>query len=254
VDRTELATLLPSQRDALLRYATTITRDPATAEDMVQETLLRALERSDSLSDSGALRSWLFRILHNLVVDHYRGLREEPSDEIAHEVEQRWREDAYTVDAAAVATRTETRQELQDALLRLPVTYRTVVVLHDAEGWTSPEIAESLQLGVPAVKQRLRRGRMMLVTALASGHERRVATMGVPLRCWDARRHVSAYLDAELEPPMARAVEQHLASCPTCPPLYASLVSARDALAGLSALRDPDSVVPLELATRIRER
>ena len=254
MEHDELAALLPQQRDPLLRYAVTITRDPATAEDMVQETLTRALERGHTLADSGALRSWLFRIAHNLAVDHYRGQHEHPAEDLAEDVERRWRDDAYTVDAAAVAARTETRDEVRDALVRLPVGYRTVVVLHDAEGWTAREIAEALQISTPATKQRLRRGRMMLVSALASGHERRVATVGVPLRCWDARRHVSAYLDHDLEPAVAQAVQRHLASCPTCPPLYASLVSARGAMARLGELQDPDSVVPQDVAARIRQR
>ena len=254
MERLRLTELLPRYREALLRYTMTITRDPITAEDMVQETLARALERSDTLTAPGALRAWLFRIAHNLAIDHYRALREDPVGDIAVAVERRWQDDAYTVDASVVASRTETAEELRDALVRIPVAYRTVVVLHDAEGWTSPEIAETLQIGLSATKQRLRRGRMMLVSALASGHERRVATMGVPLRCWDARRHVSAYLDDDLDPTTARAVEQHLAVCPTCPPLYASLVSTTGAMTRLGPLQDPDSVVPEEVAARIQQR
>jgi RNA polymerase sigma-70 factor (ECF subfamily) len=254
MDRREVAELLPQYREALLRYAMTITRDPMTAEDMVQETLARALERSDTLTAPGALRVWLFRIAHNLAIDHYRRQREDPVGDVAVDVERRWQDEEYTVDASVVASRTETAEELRDALVRIPVAYRTVVVLHDAEGWTSREIAETLQIGLPAAKQRLRRGRMMLVSALARGHERRVATMGVPLRCWDARRHVSAYLDRELDRATARAVEEHLAACPTCPPLYASLVSSTGALTKLGPLQDPDSVVPEDLAARIQHR
>ena len=254
MERRVLAELLPQHRDALLRYTMTITRDPATAEDMVQETLARALERSDTLVSSGALRSWLFRIAHNMAIDHYRTLHEQPSDEVAEAVERRWHDDSYTVDASVVAARSETAEELRDALVRIPASYRTAVVLHDAEGWTTREIAEALQIGVPAAKQRLRRGRMMLVSALAKGHERRVATVGIPLRCWDARRHVSAYLDRDLEPTTARAVEHHLAACPTCPPLYASLVSSTGALARMGPLQDSDSVVPADVAARIQGR
>jgi RNA polymerase sigma-70 factor (ECF subfamily) len=61
---------------------------------------------------------------------------------------------------------------------------------------------------------------------------------------------VSAYLDGELPANTASAVEKHLASCPTCPPLYSSLVSVRDAMAG--GWQDPDTVVPEALAERIR--
>ena len=254
MNRADLADGLPAHRAALLRYARTVARDDATAEDLVQETMTRALERSDSLTDPGALRGWLFRIAHNLAVDHYRRSREDPVGDPADAVEQRWRDDAYTVDAEAVALASERREELLDALVRLPMAYRTSVVLHDAEGWTARQIADLLEISLPAAKQRLRRGRMMLVSALAAGHERRVATAGVPLRCWDARQYVSGYLDQELAPDVARAVETHLAGCPTCPPLYASLVAARGAIAGLGPLQDPDTVVPDDVADRIRRR
>jgi RNA polymerase sigma-70 factor (ECF subfamily) len=74
----------------------------------------------------------------------------------------------------------------------------------------------------------------------------------VPLRCWDARSQVSEYLDALLEPLEARRVEQHLEGCPTCPPLYASLVGATDALARTRGTwRDANDVVPAEQAERI---
>ena len=249
--REDLAALLPDLRAGLLRYAITLTGSGTAAEDLVQETMVRALERSESLVEPGALRSWLYRIAHNLAVDQFRRDREYPTEDIGDLVEERWRDDAYTVDAGAVALAAETAEELQDALLRLPTGYRTVLVLHDAHGWTAREIAESLDLGLPATKQRLRRARMMLVSALAAGQERRVAIGTVPLRCWDARRQVSAYLDHELDAAVARAVEAHLAGCPTCPPLYASLVSAQENLSRLGELRDPDSVVPPDVASRL---
>ena len=68
---------------------------------------------------------------------------------------------------------------------------------------------------------------MMLVSALADDDAKRRASLDQPLRCWRARRHVSAYLDGELDPATAGAVESHLASCPTCPPLYAALARRR---------------------------
>ena len=68
------------------------------------------------------------------------------------------------------------------------------------------------------------------------------------MRCWDARQLVSDYLDDELPAEQRRVVESHLETCPTCPPLYASLVTARDVLSGL---RDRDDVVPPGVAARI---
>jgi DNA-directed RNA polymerase specialized sigma24 family protein len=79
------------------------------------------------------------------------------------DVEERWRDDAYTVDSQAVIERAETRAELEDALVRLPFDNRAAVLLHDVSGWKAREVAEAMDIGLPAAKQRLRRGRMMLV-------------------------------------------------------------------------------------------
>ena len=68
------------------------------------------------------------------------------------------------------------------------------------------------------------------------------------MRCWDARQHVSDYLDGSLDGATAGLVEGHLETCPTCPPLYASLVEAHTQLAGL---RDSDSVIPPDLKARV---
>ena len=232
----------------LLRYARTIARSGESAEDLVQETLLRALQRADTFRGESSLSTWLHRILHNLAIDRLRQDREDATGDVEREVDEQWHDETYTVDAALVIERAELRDEMRDALLRLPVIYRTAVVLHDAEGMTMAEIADVHEIGLPAAKQRLRRGRMMLVSALARGPERRAGTHGVPLRCWDARSRVSDYLDGELPVSDRVLVERHLEACPTCPPLYAGLVGARDAL---GALRDADTVIPSPLADRI---
>ena len=105
MDANELAGILPEQTQALYRYVPSISRDSATAEDLVQETMVRALEKSDTLRSPASLRSWLFRIAHNTTIDYYRRQREEPSEDLALEVEKRWQDDDYTVDAAVVVTR-----------------------------------------------------------------------------------------------------------------------------------------------------
>lgn len=102
-------------------------------------------------------------------------------------VDGQWQAESYTIDAAVVAARAQTAEEIKDALLRLPQTHRTAVVLPDMEGLTVVEISRIQGVGLPAANQRLRRGHMVLVSALASGAERQVARRGVPLTCWDAR-------------------------------------------------------------------
>lgn len=251
MDARELGEEIPGRVPGLLRYARTLTRDEDAAEDLVQETIVKALARADSFRGSSSPATWLHTILRNTFLDQTRRPREVFVGDLVEDVEQRWRDHTYTVDAEAVVARAETRAELLDALARLPMIYQVAVLLHDAEGMTMADIAEIEGIGLPAAKQRLRRGRMMLVSSLARGHERRTALRSVPMRCWDARSKVSDYLDGEVTRSEAVRLEKHLAVCPTCPPLYRSLVAARDGMAGTPDLQDPDSVVPAQLAARI---
>src|SRR5665647_2339712 len=110
-------------------------------------------------------------------------------------------------------------------------------------------IAEIHEVSLAAAKQRIRRGRMMLVDELAAHAQRHADLKGVPMRCWAAREKVSDYLDGDLTPPERNALELHLGGCPTCPPLYAGLVGVRN---GLERLRDPDTVIAPALADRLR--
>lgn len=238
---------LSAELPRLVRLATRLVRDPDQAEDCAQETIVGAWRRRDQLRDRGALGAWLRRSLVNRVIDRSRSHHDELDIDA---VEAEWRDDRYSVAPELVLERAELRDELEDALARLPVIYRVPVLLHDALGWTGPEVARAMSAGLPATKQRLRRGRMMLVSALAEDDARRRASLDQPLRCWRARRHVSAYLDGELDPETRVAVETHLEGCPTCPPLYASLVGVRATLGGL---RDPDTVVEEGIARRISD-
>ena len=242
------AGLLAAELPRLVGLATRLLNDPDVAEDCAQETIVGAWRRRDQLRDAAALPAWLRRSLVNRIIDRSRRRHDELDIE---EIESAWKDDAYSVQPDLVIERAELRDELEDALARLPVIYRLPVVLHDALGWTGVEIAQAMDVSLPAAKQRLRRGRMMLVTALASSDGRREASLAQPLRCWQARRHVSSYLDGELDDATRSMVETHLAGCPTCPPLYTSLVGIR---ATMGELRDPDAVVEDGIARRIRER
>lgn len=103
--RPQLAAEVPG----LFRYARTITRNGPSAEDLVQEALLRALQRAETFRAESSLATWLHRILHNLAVDRARQSREDATAEVEREVEEQWHDDIYTVDAAVVIERAETR-------------------------------------------------------------------------------------------------------------------------------------------------
>ncbi|MFZ5854365.1 MAG: sigma-70 family RNA polymerase sigma factor [Chloroflexota bacterium] len=244
----QFATALAAELPRLVHLAARLVRDPDEAEDCAQETIIGAWRRRDQLRNPAALAPWLRRSLVNRIIDRSRAHHDELDIDA---VEADWRDDRYSVEPEQVLERAELVDELEDGLTRLPVIYRVPVILHDALGWTAAEIAQAMGAGLPATKQRLRRGRMMLVSALAEDEARRQASLAQPLRCWRARRQISAYLDDELDPATRAAVEGHLATCPTCPPLYASLVGVRASLGGL---RDPDTVVEEAIAARIRVR
>jgi RNA polymerase sigma-70 factor (ECF subfamily) len=244
----DFGTRVAAEVPGLYRYAVFLTGDPDGAEDLVGETVLRALDHRAQFRGDASLRTWLHRILHHLAVDRGR----HRSHEVAvGEVEALWQDENYSVDPEIAAEVAQSKDAVRDALLHLPEGYRSVVVLHDAEGWPSTEIARMLHLSLPAVKQRLRRGRMMAVSALAQAKERQVANVGVPLSCWEAREQVSDYLDDDLSADARARLEAHLAGCATCPPLFQALVGVRSAL---GSLHDPDSVVPAGLAERVRSR
>lgn len=237
--------LVRATSSALYRFAVSIVRRPEVAEELVQETYLRAWTHRETFEAASTPEAWLRSTLHNAAIDRVRKDRREI---LAEDVESDWARDEFTVDADKVVAQASDRLELEDALVHIPFIYRAAVLLHDVEGYTTREIAEFASVGEPAVKQRLRRGRMMLVSALAAAAKRKEAMRGVPLRCWDARKKISDYLNDTLDRPTRTVVEAHLRSCPTCPPLVASLVGVR---AHLGALRDSDSVVPPDLAERI---
>ncbi len=236
---------LAAEIDGLYRYARWLVGDGAAAEDLVGDTVLRALERRDQFRGDSSLRTWLHRILYHRAIDRSRHAVHEL---VVEDVERDWDDERYSMDAADVLERAEDRAGLVEALVHVPVHYRNVVVLHDAQQWTLPEIAEQFELSIPATKQRLRRGRMMLVSSLAGQEERRMANRDVILGCAQVRSLVSDYLDDELEPVQRTQLESHLEHCATCPPLYASLMGVRDLLGGL---HDSDSVIPARIRSRL---
>ena len=245
-DLDPLARSLMSEVPALYRYALTLTGDRDAAEWLVSGAIAKAWEKIGTFRGEATIKTWLHRILHNLAVDNFRRTSNEVSVE---QVEDQWMDDEYSVDPARLLEIAEEREEIRDSLLRLPFAYRSVLVLHDIEGWKLSEVASSLQITLPAVKQRLRRGRMMMVSALSEASQRREANKGVPLSCWQARSMVSDYIDGGVSGTKQLELEDHLRLCSTCPPLYASLVGVKSSL---SSLRDPDSVIPPDVVRRIR--
>lgn len=158
-----------SHLDALYRTALRMTRAEAEAEDLVQETFIRAFRFRDQFETGTNLKAWLFRILTNTFINQYRRARSRPATTELGEVDEGalYRRMAGTSPASAAPDPEATvlasvvDEEVTAALEALPEHFRTVVLL-DAEGFAYKEIAQMLDIPVGTVMSRLHRGRKFL--------------------------------------------------------------------------------------------
>jgi RNA polymerase sigma-70 factor, ECF subfamily len=149
--------------NALYGFAVALTRNGGEAEDLVQETYLRAVRAYQARATDGDLKAWLFTIMRNIWLNQIRHARSGPRFvELSSEEESRpaWAprpNDPYVTLIAKME-----REEVRVAIESLPVRYREVIILRDLEGFSYQEIA--LILGCPAgtVMSRLGRARERL--------------------------------------------------------------------------------------------
>jgi len=154
--------------DALYRTALRLTRNPADAEDLVQETYLRAFRFRDRFAAGSNLRAWLFKILTNAAISRFRHTSRESGDASLDEMEE---SDLYAHVAGDGGRGDSAEDELLNAVLDvdvrqaiedLPEPFRMAVVLSDVEGFSYKEIADMLDVPLGTVMSRLFRGRRNL--------------------------------------------------------------------------------------------
>jgi RNA polymerase sigma-70 factor, ECF subfamily len=161
---------MPSLYTAALR----MTRNPADAEDLVQETYLKAYRAFHTFQEGTNLKAWLYRILTNTFINSYRSKKRKPEQSDIEDVE-----DLYLyrrlggLEAAAAGRSAEeevldhfTDTEVKEAVESLPENFRMAVLLADVEGFSYKEIAEILDIPIGTVMSRLHRGRRALQKAL----------------------------------------------------------------------------------------
>jgi RNA polymerase sigma-70 factor (ECF subfamily) len=154
--------------DALYGFAMALTRHRAEAEDLVQETYLRASRAFGRLVPDSNLKSWLFAIMRNIRLNQLRHEHSGPQFvEIDAEEESRrqWLDHTSGDPFTALLQKIE-REQVRAAIERLPVHYREVIVLRDLEGFSYQQIAGILQCPAGTVMSRLGRAREKLRTLL----------------------------------------------------------------------------------------
>lgn len=165
-DQAAFATFMSRHEAAVLRFSQTLVRDPAAAEDALQETFLSAWRRASTFRGEGSARSWLFTIARRWVLRsgrrESRVTTEDPSSIEELALRAGW---GRTRSTEGWESRLDDRLHLEQAFARLSPGDREVVLLRDLEGLSASEAAEVLGIEVPALKSRLHRARLRL-TAL----------------------------------------------------------------------------------------
>lgn len=153
--------------DSLYNTAYRMARNPQDAEDLVQETYLKAYKYYDKFQEGTNFKAWLFKILKNTFINRYRKLQQQPIQNAFSEIE-----DAFESQVSEEVGRIPSPEEevlsdvldehVQKALDELPEDYRMVIMLADIEGFAYKEIASILEIPVGTVMSRLYRGRRLL--------------------------------------------------------------------------------------------
>lgn len=170
----DLGQVVLEHRSRIYRYVLSMARDPDVAEDLTQETFLRALRGLGSLRDRAALVPWLYRLATNVFIDWVRaeGRRrlayaggKDTDGDLVGEIP----DPAARIDRRV--EQSEMSECVQDFVDDLPDDFRSVILLHDAHGLSNPEIAEMLGLTLATTKIRVHRARVRLRQALDVGCE-----------------------------------------------------------------------------------
>jgi RNA polymerase sigma-70 factor (ECF subfamily) len=172
--------LFESYHDRIYRYVVRLVKDPVEAEDLTQETFLRAYRCGDSLRDPAAVRGWLYRIATHVCLDRLRQRKPQVS------LDSEQGEGAVQTPVSTspspleITERKETSACVQRCLDFLPDKYRAVILLREAHSLTADEIAHVLGVTVTTVKIRLHRARRKLQQVMEGGCDVSTDHCGVP--------------------------------------------------------------------------
>ncbi|MEX0778640.1 MAG: sigma-70 family RNA polymerase sigma factor [Balneolales bacterium] len=166
----EFETEMMPYLDAMYSFALRLTSDPDDAEDLVQESIVKAFRFFNSYEQGTNAKAWLFRILKNSFINDFRKQSKQPYkvdyNDIAPYYENVRSEQSNSTDLQSTMFREMLDDDMTDALAKLPEDFRIVVLLSDIEEFSYEEIANMLDVPIGTVRSRLHRGRNLLKTTM----------------------------------------------------------------------------------------
>jgi RNA polymerase sigma-70 factor, ECF subfamily len=173
-DQATFADLAMQHMGSLYTAALRMTRNPSDAEDLVQETYLKAYRAFGTFQEGTNLKAWLYKILTNTFINSYRSKKRRPEQTELDDVEDLYlyrRMGGLEAVAAGRSAEEEvldhfTESDVKEAVESLPDQFRMAVLLADVEGFSYKDIAEILDIPIGTVMSRLHRGRKALQKAL----------------------------------------------------------------------------------------
>jgi len=173
-DRAHFADTAMEHMPALYSAAMRMTRNPADAEDLVQETYLKAFRSFNTFEEGTNLRAWLYKILTNTYINRYRQAQRHPEPSNVDDVEDLYlyKHISQLADSHLGRSAEEevldriTDVEVKEALESLPEQFRIAVLLADVEGFSYKEISDILEVPIGTVMSRIHRGRKSLQRSL----------------------------------------------------------------------------------------
>jgi RNA polymerase sigma-70 factor (ECF subfamily) len=246
-DRAALSELLALHQQRVFGFGVKMCGDPEDARDVAQDTLMTMARTVREFRGDSSLSTWLYTVARSFCIKKRRRSKGAPAfhEPLDHATQERTAEPAATPEQMLLGR--EARETVAAALDQLEPEAREVVVLRDIEGLTAAEVAQVTGTSVAAVKSRLHRARAAL-------RERLLAVVGgepalpAPASCPDVLTMLSRKLEDEISPDVCAEMEQHVAGCPHCTSLCASL---KRSLAVCKVLPTPE--VPAQVRESLRQ-
>lgn len=219
------------------------------AEDTAQDVLLKSLPYLAKFDSPKALTVWLYKVARNRCISNHRGLKNSASSHLSLdelmpdnlELKELMRDPARSPEAVLLDS--ESAEQLKQAVMSVPPTYRMVLVLHDMEELGTAEVAQVLNLREGTVRVRLHRARLLVRRHLAKLTKARVpgphvihaaAEPARPPRCRHLFAQLSDYMDGVIDDAMCDEMDRHIGDCEPC---QAFLFSLKDAVRRCRAYR-----------------